>query len=226
MGRQQNSAANQPPVSRPAKAEGYSIEELARRWEYSAEDVVELLCCRPWVTVCIYSKRIVVQSPYDSGRQMVRGYVPLTSPSAQKILVDGTSDRVEMNCGSAREQIPFLIVEPAAVWTTADLRIMRGDVEALERERQSEGPKPQEASTTSSRQSTRDRIAYLEAAQEVLKREPGLRPSEVVKHPNMKKIGADAAVGIATRTRWIAKAKLCTNRNPGAPRKSQSGVKV
>jgi hypothetical protein len=139
VARQRTPAANNPPLARPTKVESYSIVQLARRWKYSKGDVEDLLCNNRWVPVYLHGKRIVAVSTLSGRQQTFRGYVLLIPESVVQILADNVSNRVEIDAfgppvpGGPAGCAPFRVVDPA-VWTTADLRVMRRDVEVLERQ--------------------------------------------------------------------------------------------
>jgi hypothetical protein len=117
--------------SKPAKLQTYSIRELAKLWQWSESDVADLLCQRD-VSVYVYGKRIMAAAIRWGRQKTFRGYVRLTSDSAQQILADGTSGEIIIDDGGPFGEAPFRVISPV-IWNVSDLRVMRRDVDALGR---------------------------------------------------------------------------------------------
>lgn len=210
------------PGKPPAKIEAYSISQLAKRWGWRKAEVADLLSQRA-VPAYLYGKKLQALSRSER-LQTFHGYVRLTTESLHELLANDILETCPViDDGGPFGIAPFTIIEPEG-WKKEDIRIMRADVEALER---AGGPTaetaPDDRKPKKAGRSTRDREAYRSAAVAVLKRDPraaNMRPSELIEHPDMAPMweGFAGRYQRDTLHRWIK--ELCRNRRPGAPRKS------
>lgn len=239
-----------PPIPLPpeGKDASVSVRQLARRWRWTLDHIADWLC-EDRVPVYLWEHAITVRNTYSGHRQLVHGFVRLTSESIHELAANRTSFKIGiMEPGGERSLRGMFSTSRyetlEGTWRFGDLRIKTSDIALIEgalAERRARATQPQRdvppvgshpatgADTSAPgehgnpRKSQLARASVRAVAALLWRQHPGLNIEGMVSNADLRTFGLRAMghrdYAEATVREWIR--DLCPNPKAGRPRKSR-----